>query len=404
MIQPRLRSDVVLGPPLVQGARVVHFVKDPRADWYFRMGPKEAFVLSRLDGTRSPVEIGEEYAAEFGKRLGDEHWARILALLGTRRLLAGTEGDEPAAAPARAARTVLKARWPLVDPDRLLSRIERRLRWIFSPLLILPLSAVLVALLSWVATRVPALYAEATGVWHTPMIVVVFAVSWGTLALHELAHGLTCKHFGGHAPEIGVIWRFPLLAPYCKADDMVLFERRGARVLTSFAGVFTGLLVLVPFWAVYPFLPPGNELRGAIASMLLFGSATTLLNLVPFLQLDGYFMLNHALGMVNLREESYRYLLMFVKARLRRGERIDYPRRTRLVYLAYGLSSLVFGLGLASAVLTSWFSVLSEYVGGLLAALILGAEAGVVVLAMRYLRNRRTRADADRTPPGEQGR
>ncbi|MEU8324082.1 M50 family metallopeptidase [Nonomuraea sp. NPDC048881] len=362
------------------------------------MGPKEAFILSRLDGTRSPVEIGEEYAEEFGKRLGDEHWARIFTLLGNRRLLAGMEDAEPPAAPARPARTVLKARWPLVDPDRLLSGMERRLRWIFSPLLILPLSAVLVMLLSWVATRVPTLYAEATGAWHTPMMVAVFAVSWGTLALHELAHGLTCKHFGGHAPEIGVIWRFPLLAPYCKADDMVLFERRGARVLTSFAGIFTSLLVLVPMWAVYPLLPHGNEVRGAIASVLLFGSATTLLNLVPFLQLDGYFMLNHALGMVNLREESYRYLLMEAKAMLRRGQRIDYPRRTRLIYLAYGLSSVLFGLGLAAALLTSWFSVLSGYVGGLSAALILGAEAGVVVLVMRYLRSRRMR---DRRPPAE---
>ena len=75
----------------------------------------------------------------------------------------------------------------------------------------------------------------------------------------------------------------------------MLFPARRHRVYTAFAGVYASLLLL-PFAAVYPLLDAGGRLRAAVAGTLLYGSAAALLNLVPFFQLDGYFMLAHRAG------------------------------------------------------------------------------------------------------------
>ncbi|MEV0615173.1 M50 family metallopeptidase [Nonomuraea sp. NPDC050404] len=398
-VAPRLRPDVTVGPPLLQGPRVVHFVKDRRTGWYFSMGAKEVFVLSRLDGQHTFEDIEAAYAERFKRRLGPDHWTHLLALLTARRLLAGTDDEQAmrelatrARAESRGNNSLLRARLPLFDPDRLLSRIEPSLRWCFRPWVVIPSLIAVVALEAWLAFHLPVLYAEATRVWTNPAAAATVAVlGWAMLALHELAHGLTCKHYGGQVPEIGLLWRFPLLAPYCKADDAVLFHRSRHGVYTAFAGVFASLVVLLPFWALYG-LPVGTQAREAVAGVLLFGSMSALVNLVPFLQLDGYYMLTHALGVVNLRAESARYLRRLARRLLPGGSGEAYPRRARLIYLTYGLVSATFGLCLATLLITMWFTTLSERFGPPAAAIILTGEAVVLLLAVRYFARRRKRS------------
>ncbi len=84
---PARRADLALGPPLLRGAAPVHLVKDPRSGRRHELGPREHFVLSRLDGTATRDEIGAAYAAVFGRRLGDGAWGQLLGLFWSRDLL-----------------------------------------------------------------------------------------------------------------------------------------------------------------------------------------------------------------------------------------------------------------------------------------------------------------------------
>ncbi len=413
--RPRLRPEVVLGPGLVEGAKVVHHLKDPRTGWYFRVGPREFFIVSRLDGRRTLDEIGADYQAAFGRRLGPRHWRQLLGMLAGRRLLAGTEDDRALAELAAAARRESRAnrrlllyRRPLFDPDRLLGRLEPRLRFLFSPALLVPVALDLMLVEVLLGVHARDLVADARrGMSDGPVLAAAVAITWATLALHELAHGLTCKHFGGSAPEIGVIWRFPILAPYCKADDVVLFPRRGQRVATAFAGVFAGLLALLPFALLWMVAPEGSAAGGLAAAVLLIGNGTALANLVPFLQLDGYFMLNHALGMVNLRVESYRYWLRLLGRAAGRagagalqpsGDAAAYPAGARRAYLCYGLASVAYGGALLARFLVVWYRLLERRVGpaGAAAVLALLLLAGIAAAARSAARRR---APAARQPP-----
>ncbi|MFJ6883561.1 metalloprotease [Streptomyces californicus] len=93
--RPALRPRVLLSDPLLDGAATVHLIKDAETGSSFKVGPKEHFLIARMDGERSLAEIGEAYAGEYGRRLGDAHWKRLLGLLGAKGLLAAGADASP---------------------------------------------------------------------------------------------------------------------------------------------------------------------------------------------------------------------------------------------------------------------------------------------------------------------
>lgn len=391
--RPQLRPDVLVGPAVRSGAVLVHNVKDARTGRYFQIGPREFFIVSRLDGNATLAQIGGEYAAAFGRRLDEQRWGQILRTLASRQLLTGLAEDPAdgsgAAAPAPPQpRGPLYARLVLMNPGRRFAAAAPRLRFAFSPWFVVPALLAVLCVEVLVALAAPTLLGQARLLWDAPAAGIAVVVTlWLSVAVHEAAHGLTATHFGGTATEIGVLWRFPVLAPYCRTNDVLLFPRRRQRVATAFAGVFASLLLLIPVVPVWALAPAGGSLQSAAAALLLFGSLSAVGNFVPFLQLDGYHMLNHALGMQNLRVESYRFLGLALRSSGRRGNRGTgaYPRRVKVTYTLYGVGSVLFGAALAGWFIVWWFRLLEPTVGAprasvVIAGMLLAGTALVVAL------------------------
>ncbi|SCL19392.1 putative peptide zinc metalloprotease protein [Micromonospora pallida] len=402
--RPRLRPGIVLGPGQWRGEKLVHHVKDPETGWYYRVGPREHFLLARMDGTRTLDELAAEYAEVFHRRLGPESWQQLFGMLHRRQLLDGaTDPAElarlaatAAESAAKAKRGPLSARIPLFDPERLFDRVLPALRPVFTWWFVIPALATVLALIGYVALHLSELTAVVTG-GHRPLAAILAAVviTWAIVFLHECAHGLACRHFGGRVTEIGMMWRFPIFAPYCKVDDVVLFTPR-RRVATAFAGIFVSLLALLPFAAIWLWADPG-VLRDLAATILLFGTAAASIGLVPFLRLDGYYMLSHALNLVDLRADSYQ----FWGRLLRGGPRTvaGYRPRDRVVYATYGLASLLFGVTLLVLLVRYWYVSLATWTSPFWAVTILAVEAVLVVAAIGYLYRRRARAATDEGAP-----
>lgn len=391
--RPALRPDVVLGPGLRSGSGVVHHVKDPSTGWFYRIGPREHFILSRLDGEHTLAEIAGEYLAAFGRRLAQEHWAQIFTMLGGRQLLAGA--TDPAAlahlaeahvARRRADRSLLRRRVALLRPDAWCAAAARRLRWVFTAWFMVPALIAVVASQVFVAVHLTGLATDARGGAGRWLSIPADLVGlWLIAALHESAHGVTCKHFGGSVPEIGVMWRFPMVAPYCKTDDVVLFQRRRAGVLTAFAGVFASLLVMLPVLAWWA-LPAGHPVSRAVAAgLLLLGSVTAWLNLVPLLQLDGYHMLAHALRTAELRTETVRYAALVLRRDPRRRE---YARADRWIYSVYGTVAAVVLVGGYVALCAVWFSYLDRWAGPAVAVVVPVCVTLLILGFLGYARRR----------------
>ncbi|MEE1819846.1 M50 family metallopeptidase [Streptomyces sp. SP18ES09] len=346
--RPALRPGVLLGPPLLRGPRTVHLVRHPVTRAAFEVGVKEHFLMARLDGTRNLDDLAPVYAERFGRRLGEEHWNRLLGLLGTRGLLVGAP-DPVAPAPApRPPNSLWRGTRPLVaDADATTARLHRLLRPLLHPAVQLPLLAAVFVLVGMLAWRSEELLDGTAELVRQPFALTGVALFlWASITLHELAHGVAAQHYGGHVAEIGLRWRLPAALLYCTVDDYLFLPGRRAKLVVAGAGAQLNMVLLLPFGAWWFLLPADAAERSPLAGLLVLGTIQALSNLVPLPPLDGYRMLGHALGADHLAPETRTYL-----ASRRRGAEAlaGYSPRARRIYTAYALGSLVLVLLVAAA-------------------------------------------------------
>ncbi|MFI5999403.1 peptidase M50 [Streptomyces sp. NPDC051366] len=357
--RPALRPGILLSPPLLNGPTVVHLVKDPVSGASFEIGPKEFFLVSRLDGTRTLAEIGVAYGETFGRRLGERNWQQLLTLLGTRRLLAGGPPPPEAKAADRPQRTgnLLRGTLRLVaDADATTARLHRFLRPALHPAVLVLLLVVCLAMEGVLAASAGELVRSLRWlVTHPVPLLTVATLLWLSTLLHEFAHGIAARHVGGTVGEIGLRWRLPVAIMYCTVDNYRHLRSRRDQLAVAGAGAFANLLFLLPFFGWWTALAPGDATGRVLGALLLLGSAQALVNLVPLPPLDGYTMLGHALRVTRLAPAGSAYL----RLRLRdRAAAAAYPVRARRIYLGYAIGSAVLVL-LAACALTAavWYAV-----------------------------------------------
>ncbi|MGK4579050.1 peptidase M50 [Kitasatospora sp. HPMI-4] len=396
-LRPKVRSGLRFGRPLRRGAAEVHLLRDPAGDRRMEIGAKEHFIIARLDGTRSLAEIGEEYALRFRARLGEPQWQQLLGLLHARGLLDGAPPPVPQAPPEPAPSTVLAGRVRLVaDAPAVLDRLHRASGLARRRLFLVPLSALVAALLAGVAGHLGTLTDETARLTRQPVaLLAVGTLLWASLALHELAHGLVGRAFGGRVGEIGLRWRLPVTYLYCEVEDVRFFARRREQIATAMAGALMNLVFLLPFYPVWALLPAHAQARPFLGGLLLLGTALALANLLPLPPLDGYKALGYALDCLQLATESRRFTALLAVAALRRDATAlrVYPVRLRLVYGGYALgcallaAAVLAALGpLGARLLPARFGPVAGYAPALAAA-----AALVLWMAGRALRAYRKR-------------
>ena len=307
---PALRSELVIKPLGDQGQYVV---KDPRTGAYFTVGEREHFLFARLDGRQSGPAICAAYRDEFGDPLSEEELhgfvqaAREQGLLQEARGSLTPDSRAPTpekAAPAKPRQSLLHWRISLWDPDRFFSWLEPRIRffWTRGFLLFSAGAIVAAAVLCWTKRAEVAASLGHVLRWET-LAVVWFVLSAVTL-LHECAHGLTCKHYGGEVHEIGFLLLYLLPGFYCNVSDAWLFPDKSKRLWVTFAGGYFELFLWsLAVFVWYVTLPYTWVYYLAFVVVLLCG-VQTLFNFNPLLKLDGYYLLSDSLGIPNLQQRA----------------------------------------------------------------------------------------------------
>ncbi|MFD5683172.1 peptidase M50 [Streptomyces bacillaris] len=345
--RPELRPRVLLSDPLLDGAATVHLIKDTGSGNSFKVGPKEHFLIARMDGRRSLAEIGEEYAGEYGRRLGDAHWQQILTMLGTKGLLAGTPA-QPAPVTPPEPRTLLRGTLPLVaDADATTARLHRIFGFLLTPWAMGPLLVLLVAMEALVVAHSGDMLIAVRELFTNPVLLTGTAILlWVSTALHELAHGVVARHYGGRVAEIGLRWRLPAVIMYCTVDNYLYLGGRWPRIATAVAGAVMNLLFLLPFCALWILAPLDDATHEAISALLLLGSVQAFAMLVPLPPLDGYKIASQLAGATGLAASTGPYLRLALR---RSPEAAAYPRRARIAYPAYALGTVLVLAALVAA-------------------------------------------------------
>ena len=400
--RPQLRPDILVSRPLARGPVRIHLLLDQRTGARMEVAPKVHFVIDRLDGVRTLDEIGNDYAAHYGVRLGEPQWNQLMGLLYGRRLLVGAAprtAPEPAARPRPSLR---EGRIGLVpDTPALIDRLHRATGFARRPLVLVPLLLLLVAQLAPIAVHLSALSADTASLRHQPWeLLAVVAAVWVSMALHELGHGLVGRAAGGNVTEIGVRWRLPMVYLYCEVEDVRFLAGRRHQVATAAAGALTNLAFLLPVSLVWLLLGQPTTAHPALGALLLIGAGAGLANLLPLPPLDGYRILEYLLGTSQLSSESRRFAGLVARRLVRRGPGVGaYPTRLRLVHGGYavGWTLLTGALLLAFGLLCRQLAPGHSWLAGVLPPLVL---ALVLVVGSAFAAWRSARAEAVRRAGG----
>lgn len=194
------------------------------------------------------------------------------------------------------------------------------------------------AILAGVAAAAASLGEFRTALRELPLgweLVPLLAALALVMILHELAHAVTLKAYGGKVPQIGVMLLYLTPALFCNTSDTWRLPVRRHRVAVVSAGVFFQFVVAgtgaVLFWLLPSSVP--SEVVRVVGWFAVINAALGISNSIPFLKQDGYWMLALALDRPNLRAEALGWsksLLLWVLY----GQPPLKPRPSRPVALA----------------------------------------------------------------------
>jgi len=288
---------------------------------------------------------------------------------------------------------ILRLRWSFGDPDEMMNRIMPYLRFIYTRAFVVTSVALfavyfVVLWLKWpeFATAMADVYTLRASASDYVLLYISATV---LIAIHELAHGFTCKHFGGEVHEIGAMMFYFDLAFFCNVNDAWTFPELKSRLWVTAAGSWIEMCIASIAGVIWWITEPGTFISDAsLAVFLIGGIASVLLNMNPLVPLDGYYALSDWLEVPNLRRRAFDYTSWLVKTKwlgleLPTPQLDDREQRIFILYgllaaaytgmifllfgaLAYGWLSRAFGaLGVIALLIVAWVATRSSTrVGG----------------------------------------
>ncbi len=371
LMKPQGITEVLARSFVSKRGETYYVLKNKRDRTYLRLDPQQYELWTLMDGTRSVQELTVEYFTRFGslsfskviglieqlysKGFFLERPVRVYDRLGVRlkRKRLGHLVDV-------VIKRFLDTRFPLRNLDNRLGALYRRVAWPFYSRLanvlypFIILAGIILFIVQLVqGTAVIGSKTQPVGIGIL-VLVAAYAIALG---VHELAHALTVKHFGGEVHEGGVMIYFGGPSFFANTTDIWMAPRR-ARILASWAGPYSSLIV-ASIVATISFFLPHNPIGQVLFQAAIAFFIGSLFNLNPLLELDGYFMLMDYLEIPLLRRKALAFLQERLLVKLRKREAFQKEER---ILLVFGLLSLAWSAFAIVTTLSLWISHLGKLV------------------------------------------
>lgn len=368
VVLPPLRGDLLITKQRFEG-RTYYVVKDPISLQYFRLTGEDYDLATLFNGKRTFGEIRDiwarnhphlklDYTAEeLNERVlkfaNDLALLQFLSVQGQRvkaRMEAVKKNKAKKGGLYALTNQIFFFRKSLYDPDKLFARMAKPLWWIWTKPTFW---------LSWLLIGIGAavFISKAEGLdealanlfnWHN------IALMWVTMlvlkSIHELGHGLTCKHFGGEVHEIGVMTM--VFQPYffVNVSDSWTMPDRKHRMLVSFAGIYVELVFAAIAALMWSVAQPG-WFKDFLFNIIVIASVSTIIfNANPLMRFDGYYIMIDLIETPNLQQKS-RALVQNKVTKLLFGStsktdllaRMPLPKKRLGLFYTYAILSWLYG-------------------------------------------------------------
>ncbi len=327
-LQPRLRRHADIHRHHY-GGELWYVLQDHATGRFFRFTPIVYHVLGLMDGKLTVQELWEKAAERFGDDAPTQgDMIRVLSQLHAADVLVCDVPPDTAELFSRYKkndqstwklnlRSPMSLRFPLLDPDRFLSRTLRMVRPLFS-LLGATTWLVVVAVAGILAARHWSGLTEniTDRVLAAQNLFIMWLVYPFVKAAHELGHAYAVKRWGGEVHDMGIMLLVLMPVPYVDASAASAFRDKKQRMIVGAAGMMVELFISSLSLFLWLSVEPGI-VRTAAYNILLMGSVSTLLfNANPLLRYDGYYILADVLEIPNLAQRSLQYLGYLIKRHL----------------------------------------------------------------------------------------
>ncbi|MCW4051701.1 MAG: metalloprotease family protein [Candidatus Bathyarchaeota archaeon] len=132
--------------------------------------------------------------------------------------------------------------------------------------------------------------------------------------IHELAHAVTCFHYGGKPSEIGVAVYLFTFFFYAETSDTWLFDKKKS-ILVFLAGPLATLFIGNLFFLLYLFFQ--QSALSQLFIMIAFASnLSVLVGFNPLVEADGCYILQTLVAFPNIHSHLWSYALSWLKHRL----------------------------------------------------------------------------------------
>ena len=394
---PRIDPDLIIREDVTDGEPVVAVYQRSTAN-LLRLKPTQWQLARLFDGVRSYDEIAAAFEAETGIPISAEEvrtfaenmdeggfWYKNpqekniamnekLAAQRSRRVQSGSSFN------------VAHISFSAWDPDRYLTKLDQRIgkyvynRWmtLFAVFLFLLEAVVFTAKWSVIGPDIPTYFNFAKKTFSDVVEFWLLLMVIGFV--HESAHGLTCKHYGGEVHNMGLMLLYLTPAFYVDVTESWVSASRLQRMATIIAGIWIEMVLCGVATVIWMNTQPAGWIHDFCYKLILLtGLAVVVVNLNPLIKLDGYYFLTEWLRIPDLKERSTTFLIGWVQRYIFRLS-VDVPvvsRRRVPLFVLYALASgaysyvlLLFFVRFSYNVFFHWFAELALVPAALLAFII----------------------------------
>jgi putative peptide zinc metalloprotease protein len=356
---PRVDPDLIIREDVTDGEQIVAVYQRSSAS-LLRLKPTQWQLARLFDGVRSYQEISAAFEAETGIPLGAEEVRTFAENMDESGFWYKNPQEKNIAMNEKlTAQRSRRARGPSTfnvahisfsawDPDRYLTLLDQKIgkylynRWmtLFVVLLILLQAVVFAAKWSVIGPDLP-LYFDFTKKTFSDLVefwLLLFAVGF----VHETAHGLTCKHFGGEVHSMGFMFLYLTPCFFVDVTESWVSASRLQRMATIIAGIWSELMLCGIATAVWMNTQPGDWIHDFCYKLILLaGLAMVAINLNPLIKLDGYYLFAEWVRVPDLKERSTAFVIGWLQRHLFRLP-VDVPvvsRRRVPLFVLYAIAS-----------------------------------------------------------------